>query len=137
MEPFPTWILDILIHPEKSTSVNSKTSHIDLYVRYNFCAPLPPTPIMNSVKQKPEKPNKLNLTKIQQTTQVNSSLFDQILSLPPYHHQKTQEISRIPRHQSHKLFRNFLTGPSHQNEEHNVIYETSSNDCTATYNVQT
>ena len=38
-------------------------------------------------------------------------------STPTYHHQTAQEISRIPRRQSHKLVGNYLTGPPKQNED--------------------
>ena len=59
----------------------------------------------------------------------HSSLLDHILTLPS---PKSQEMSRISRHQSHKLFKNYLTGPCHKNQDHctssphitpNVIYE--------------
>ena len=55
---------------------------------------------------------------IQQTTKGRHSILDSILSLPPYHHQKDQEIPSIPRRQSHKFIRDYPSGPTHQNEDH-------------------
>ena len=80
----------------------------------------------------------IQLITIQQTTKGHNSILDSILPLPPNHHQKDQEIPRIPRHQSHKLIRDYLTGPTHQNEDHTYSSpHCQRNDCTATYNGQT
>ena len=76
--------------------------------------------IMDSVKQKLENPNKLTLKQFntQQATKGHHSILDSILPLPPYHHQKYQEIPSIPRRQSHKFIRDNPSGPTHHNEDH-------------------
>ena len=71
--------------------------------------------IIDSFKQKLENSNTLTLK------QFNRQLKS---TTTPYHHQKEQEIPRIPRHQSHKLI--YLTGLRYLENKRVAQLKTSS-----------
>ena len=64
------------------------------------------TPLTES-NAKTRESSQTNPKAIQQTTKDHHSILDSILPLPPYHHQKDQEIPSIPRRQSHKFIRDY------------------------------
>ena len=101
---------------------------------YNMDTPYRVTSIMDRVKQKLKNPDYLTRKQIHRKIKSTAS---SLTTLFPYHHQPVQENSRIPRHPSHKLFRNYRTGHSYQDHTSSpVITKFLVTNALPTYNEQ-
>ena len=111
MDPFLTWT-------SSSTLTNPRLS-TENQLTQTFMSATTPVPLHRPKTVSSESTSYAppNLQAIQQTTKVHHSILDNVLPLPPNHHQKHQKIFRIPRHQSHRLIMDYLTGRTHQNED--------------------